>query len=67
MGKVIDIKTKRVPEPAPVAQQKGSQLTCKRCDAADFKIQSDGVVHCSDCGARMNNLTATWKGDAHAA
>jgi hypothetical protein len=37
------------------------QFHCKQCEGEDFKLYSDGAVHCGSCFAVMNNLTTVLK------
>jgi ribosomal protein L37AE/L43A len=70
VGTVIDIRTKLpVPEfsvtvpqtQEDVAQSKGAQWVCLRCNTEEFKLYTDGMIKCADCGAHLNNITVNFK------
>lgn len=35
---------------------------CIACNMDDFKLYSDGTVHCANCGSRISNVTTYEKG-----
>lgn len=53
---VIQLDERRKPKPVKAPVFTGNGYFCTQCDSDVFRIFDSGRVHCSKCGAQMNNL-----------